>query len=85
MSAVRIRGRGLNVLAFLAVSLLLVPEVAAQTPTGRLVVTVVNTAGEPIEGARISAAEASVLSDIEGRATVVLPAGRTTVHVELLG
>jgi len=85
MSAVRISGRGLNVLAFLVAGFLLGQEVAAQTPTGRLVVTVVNTAGEPIEGARVSAAESSVLSDVEGRATLVLPAVRTTVRVEFLG
>ena len=88
MNAVLGRGRGWNVLVFLAflvASFLLGPEVAAQTPTGRLLVTVVNTAGEPIEGARIFAAEASALSDLQGRATLVLPAGRITIRVELLG
>ncbi len=73
MSAVRMCGRGLNILTFLVIGFVGGQELAAQTPTGRLVVTVVNTAGEPMEGARISAAEASVLSDVEGLATLVLP------------
>ena len=85
MGAVRKLGRILNVLAFLVVSFLWGSEAAAQEPTGRLVATVVDTAGEPIEGARISAAEAVVLTDGEGRATLILPAVRTTVRVEFLG
>ena len=57
----------------------------AQERPGKILVTVSTVSEDPIEGARISAAEEVVFSDAEGRATLSLPAGRITVQVESFG
>jgi iron complex outermembrane receptor protein len=78
-------GRAPPALAAFVIAFLWTSVGAAQERSGRVVVTVSTAAGDPIEGARISATDEVVFSDGEGRAILSLPAGRATVSVERLG
>ena len=75
----------MNVLAGLMFIVLWAPGAKAQELPGRVLATVVTSAGDPIDGAKISVGDASVFSDTEGRGTLVVPAGRITVQVENFG
>ncbi len=75
----------LTVLGLLLVGFFRPLDVAAQTPMGRLLARVTDMAGSPIEGARIFATGTESLTDGDGWASLLLPAGRTTVWVEVLG
>jgi iron complex outermembrane receptor protein len=59
--------------------------VAAQTPTGRVEVTVVSEDGVPLEGARITAGERGALTGAGGQAELTLPSGLITLHVVRIG
>lgn len=71
--------------AALLLASLLVADLGAQTPTGSVNVAVVDPAGVPVEGARVSSGAAAALTDDAGRAVLSLPAGPATVRVARIG
>ncbi len=85
MRETRKHGGALTVLVGLVVIVLSASDATAQERPGTMVATVVTATGDPIEEARISAADQVAFSDAEGRATLLLPPGRTTVYVESFG
>jgi iron complex outermembrane receptor protein len=74
-----------SVLALLLLTFFLPPEVTAQVPEGRVVVTVEAEGRGPLEGARVSAGGVVALTDSAGRAVLTLPVGEHTLRVELFG
>ena len=72
-------------LAILALALSMPSGVPAQTPTGRVALTVVTEAGVPLEGARVTAGERSTRTGAAGQAELTIPSGPVTLHVERIG
>ncbi|HIF05636.1 MAG TPA: TonB-dependent receptor [Gemmatimonadetes bacterium] len=72
-------------LTVLILALSMPSGITAQTPTGRLAVTVVTEAGVPVEGARVSAGERGNLTGASGQAELTIPSGAATLHIERIG
>ena len=71
--------------AILVASLLSIATVAsAQEPTGTVVVQVVHE-DTPVEGAQVASSGTGALTDLDGRASLRLPAGEREVRIERIG